>query len=107
MADTSWRRSPADGEALRRLLHLDGDALLLGGGAHALDRLGDDQVHGDGLAPGLLLGLDAGQLEQVVDGAADPERLGEHALGEAVGDGGVVLGEERLGQQRRARRPAS
>ena len=59
-----------------------------------------DQVHRHVVAPGLLVGLDAGELEEVVDGAADAERLGEHALGQAVGDGGVVLGQQRLGEQR-------
>ena len=43
--------------------------------------------------------LDAAELEQVVDGAADPERLVHHPLGQPAGDLRVVLAEERLGQQ--------
>ena len=59
-----------------------------------------DEVHRDVVAPGLLVGLDAGELEEVVDGAADPERLGQHPLGQALRDRRVVLGEQRLGEQR-------
>ena len=77
---------------------------LLGGRADAVDGLGDDQRgRGDRLADGRLLGLDAAELEQVVDGAADPDRLVQHPLGQAAGDRGVVLAEQRLGQQ--AERP--
>ena len=107
IADTSWRRSPHHREPRRRRLDLDRDAPLLGRRPDPVGGLGDDEVHRHVVAPRLLVGLDPGQLEQVVDGAADPERLGEHALGQPPGDRGVVLVEERLGQQGRARRPGS
>ena len=89
-----------DREVVARLGDADLDALLLGGRTHALDRLGDHEVHGHRLARRCLLGLDAAELEQVVDGAPDAERLGQHPLGQPAGDRGVVLGEQRLGQQR-------
>ena len=50
-----------------------------------------------------LVDLDAGQFEQVVDRASDTERLGEDALGQPSDDIGVVLVEQRLGEQ--AQRP--
>ena len=83
------------------------DAGLLGRGPDALDRLGHHQVDRHRLAPRQLAALDPAQLQQVLDGAADAERLGHDPLGQPVGDGGVVLVQQRLGQQCRARRPAS
>ena len=82
-------------------------ALLLRRRSHPIHRLGDDQVHRHVVAPSLLVGLDARELEQVVDGAADAEGLGQHPLGQALGDGRVVLGEQRLGEQGQRARPAS
>ncbi len=41
---------------------------------------------GDLVAQPGLVGLDLGEREQVVDRAADPEGLGEHPLGQALGD---------------------
>ena len=81
------------------LLELDLHVALVGGGAHALDGLGHDQVDEHGLAGRGLFGLDARQVEQVVDDPADPERLGVDAAGQALGHGGVLLGRQRLRQQ--------
>ena len=81
--------------------------MLVGAGTNALHRLGDDVFDGHDLVIGRLVDLDAGQLEQVVDGAPDAQRLGEDPLRQAADDLGVVLAEQRLGEQARARRPAS
>ena len=77
----------------------DLDAALVGRGAHPLDGVGHDEVHQHRLARRGLLGLDARQVEQVVDDAADPERLVVDAAGQALGHLGVGLGDEGLGQQ--------
>ena len=72
----------------------DGDArdlVTAAGAAYVVDP--------DDLVLGGLVDLDAGQLEQVVDRAADPQGFGEDALREATDDIGVVLTEHRLGQQ--------
>ena len=52
-----------------------------------------------GLARRRLLGFDPGEVEQVVDDPAHPERLGMDARCEAAGYGLVALGHERLGEE--------
>ena len=89
-----------DGQPVSRLVDLDLDAPLLGCGTDALDRLGDEQVHRYRLPARLLLGLDARQLEQVVDRAADAEGLAEHPLGEPPGRRRGRPRQDRLRQQR-------
>ena len=68
-------------------------------GPHPLDGVGHDQVDQHRLARRRLLGLDARQVEQVVDDAAHPEGLVVDAPGQALGHLGIGLGDERLGQQ--------
>ena len=77
----------------------DLDAALVRRGPHALDGVGHHQVDEHRLARRGLLGLDARQVEQVVDDAADPEGLVVDAPGQALGHLGVGLGHEGLGQQ--------
>ncbi len=88
-----------DGDGRRGLVQDDLDAALVGGGPHPLDGVGHDEVDQHRLAGRCLLGLDARQVEQVVDDAADPEGLVVDAAGQALGHLGVGLGDERLGQQ--------
>ena len=88
-----------DGHRGRGLVQHDLDAALVGRGAHALDGVGHDQVDQHRLARRGLLGLDARQVEQVVDDAADPEGLVVDAPGQALGHLGVGLGHQGLGQQ--------
>ncbi len=90
---------PHDGDGRRGLVQDDLDAALVRGGPHPLDGVGHDQVDQDGLAGRCLLGLDARQVEQVVDDAADPEGLVVDAPGQALRHFGIGLGDERLGQQ--------
>ncbi len=81
------------------LVQHDLDAALVRRGAHALDGVGHHQVDQHRLARRRLLGLDAGEVEQVVDDAADPEGLVVDAPGQALGHVGVGLGDQRLGQE--------
>ena len=81
------------------LIELDGNAPLIGGGPDPFHRLGHDQVDVDGLAGRGLFGLDAAEVEQVVDDPADPEGLGVDPGGQALGHGRVGLDGEGLGQQ--------
>ena len=83
----------------RGLLQHDLDAALVRRGPHPLDGVGHDEVDQHRLARRGLLGLDARQVEQVVDDAAHPEGLVVDAAGEALGHLRVGLGHERLGQQ--------
>jgi len=81
MAETSWRRSPttATGAGFEEG---DGDSPLFCRCPHPLDRFGHNQVHEHRLAGRCLLGLDAAEIEKVVDDAADPEGLGMDAAGQ-------------------------
>ena len=99
MAETSWRRSPMNGDRGRRLVQDDLDAALVRRGPHPLNGVGHDQVDQHGLARRGLLGLDAREVEQVVDDAAHPEGLVVDAAGQALRHLGVGLGDQRLGQQ--------
>ena len=88
-----------DGHRRGGLVQDDLDAALVGRGPHPLDGVGHDEVDQHRLARRGLLGLDARQVEQVVDDPADPERLVVDAAGEALGHLGVGLRDERLGEQ--------
>ena len=77
----------------------DLDAALVGRGPHPLDGVGHHQVDQHRLARRRLLGLDAGQVEEVVDDAAHPEGLGVDPAGQALRHLGVGLGHQGLGQQ--------
>ena len=88
-----------DGDRGRRLVQHDLDAALVGRGPHPLDGVGHDQVDQHRLARRGLLGLDAREVEQVVDDAAHPEGLVVDAAGQALRHVGVGLGDERLGQE--------
>ncbi len=103
MAETSCRRSPSDGHGRLGLDQGDGDAPLVGGGPDPLHGLGHDQADQDRLAGRGLLGLDPAEVQQVVDDPADPERLGVDPAGQPLGHLDVGLGDERLGQEARAR----
>ena len=77
----------------------DLDASLVSRRTHPLNGVGYHQVHQHRLSGGRLFGLDAGQIEEVVDDAADPEGLVVDPAGQARGHFGVGLGDQRLGQQ--------
>ncbi len=77
----------------------DLQAALVRRGAHPLNGIGHDEVDQHGLAGRGLLGLDAREVEQVIDDAADPEGLVVDAAGQPLRHVGVGLGDERLGQQ--------
>ena len=83
----------------RGFVQHDLDAALVGRGPHPLDGVRHHQVDQHRLAGRGLLGLDARQVEQVVDDAAHPEGLVVDAPGQALGHLGVGLGHEGLGQQ--------
>ena len=87
------------GDRGRGLVQHDLDAALVGRGPHPLNGVGHDQVDQHRLAWRRLLGLDAGEVEQVVDDAADPEGLVVDAAGQPLGHVGVGLGDQCLGQQ--------
>ncbi len=63
------------GDGRRGFVQDDLEAALVSRGPHALDGVGHHQVDQHRLARRGLLGLDARQVEQVVDDAADPEGL--------------------------------
>ena len=94
-ADTSWRRSPIVVIVAADVLRLEQDAVLLGARADALHRFRHDVADVDDLVLERLVDLDAGQLEQVVDRAADSQRFGEDALGQAAHDVGILFAEQR------------
>ena len=99
MAETSWRRSPTtwtggSGSSSSMVMRRCSAAA-----ADPLDGLGHHQVDVDRLAGRGLLGLDAAEVEQVVDDPADPEGLGVDARGQPLGDLGVGLHGQGLGQQ--------
>jgi hypothetical protein len=81
------------------LIELDGNTSLLRRRPDPLDRLGHHQVDVDGLAGRRLLGLDAAQVEQVVDDPADPEGLGVDARRQPLSHFRIGLDGEGLGQQ--------
>ena len=86
VADRGHELAPLadDREPRARLGDLDADASQVGALAHPVDGLGDDEVHGDGLAHRRPLDLDAAELEQVVDRAADAMRFVHESLGQAL-----------------------
>ena len=99
MAETSWRRSPTtwiggSGSSSSMVIRRCSAAA-----ADPLHRLGHDQVDVDRFAGRGLLGLDPAQVEQVVDDPADPEGLGMDPRGQPLGDLGVGLDGQGLGQQ--------
>ena len=87
------------GDRRRRLVQHDLDATLVRRGPHPLDGIGHHEVHQHRLARRRLLRLDAGQVEQVVDDAADAEGLVVDAAGQALCHLGVGLRDQGLGQQ--------
>ena len=98
-AATSWRRSPktmTDGSGSSKT---SSTARWSAVARIALDRLGHHEDDRDGLTRRCPLGLEAREVEQVVDDPADPEGLEVDALGEPAGHVGVALDEEGLGQQ--------
>ena len=99
MAETSWRRSPMTATGGDGSCSTISMPALVRRGPHPLDGVGHHQVHQHRLAWRGLLGLDAGQVEQVVDDAAHPEGLVVDAAGQALRHLGVGLGDQRLGQQ--------
>ena len=99
MAETSWRRSPmtaTGGEGSCSTISMPRWSAVA---RTPLDGVGHDQVDQHRLAGRRLLGLDAREVEQVVDDAADPEGLVVDAPGQALGHLGVGLGDQGLGQQ--------
>ena len=67
--------------------------------ADPLDRLGHDEHGGHRLARRRALGLEAREVQQVVDDARHAERLEVDPLGEPRGHRGITLDEEGLGKQ--------
>ena len=88
-----------DGDRGRGLVEDDLEAALVGRGAHPLNGIGHDEVDQHRLARRGLLGLDAREVEQVVDDPAHPEGLVVDAAGQALRHVGVGLGDQRLGQE--------
>ena len=87
------------GHGGRGLVQDDLDPTLVRRGPDTLDGVGHDEVDQDGFARWRLLGLDARQIQQVVDDATHPEGLVVDAPGQALGHLGIGLGDESLGQQ--------
>ena len=87
------------GDRRRGLVEDDLDAALVGRGAHPFDGVRHHEVDQDRFARGRLFGLDAREVEQVVDDTADPEGLVVDTTGQALGHLGVGLGHQCLGQQ--------
>ena len=77
----------------------DLDPPLLGGGPDPFDGVGHDQVDQHRFACRCLLRLDAREVEEVVDDAADPEGLVVDAARQALRHFGVGLRDQRLGQE--------
>ena len=93
MADTSWRRSPATasrcgGSSTSMVMPCCSAAGRTRSTASATTRCTGTSSRRASSSASM-----REQLEQVVDRAADPERLGQHPLGQPLGDGRVVLGE--------------
>ena len=95
------------GDGRRGLVQDDLDAPLVRRGPDPLNGVGHDEVDQHRLAGRGLLGLDAREVEQIIDDAADPEGLVVDAAGQALGHVGVGLGDQGLGQEARARPWAS
>ena len=105
-ADTSWRRSPTTVRPARRLgaprCAMPRAARPRAGcGRRPRRRRGATRHR---LAARRLVGLDAAQLEQVVDGAADAERLGRACARPALGDHAASSSASSVSASRPARR---
>ena len=77
----------------------DLEAALVRRRPHPLDGVRHDEVDEHRLARRRLLGLDARQVQEVVDDAAHPEGLVVDAAGQALRHVGVGLRDEGLGQE--------
>ena len=98
-ADTSWRRSPEHGQGRAASATSSRMPRWSATGTQALDGLGHDHADRHRLADAAPLRLDPGQVEQVLDDAAEPLGLGPHPLGQPGHHLRVVLALEGLGQQ--------
>ena len=71
----------------------------VGRGLHEIDRLGEQETHGNRRTGGGLLRLDLAQVEEIVDDARQTIGFAHHAVGELLHDVGVVGRRHRLGEQ--------
>ena len=88
-----------DGHRRVELLDVEADGAVLGARLDPVDGLDDGEVDRHRVAGLAELGLETGEVEQVVDDPADPERLVVDAPGEAGGHVAVPLVHQRLGQE--------